>query len=64
MVRKKDREKDLTMEATYSFENKIGTMCYGKFVDDQFFVLNPEKTKWVSMPRWVFNYYFSEEQIG
>ena len=59
MVRKQDRkEVGLIDEATHTFTNKMGVVCYGLKKDDVFFALNPEHTKWTSIPKWAFNLYF------
>ena len=60
MVRKQNRKKDLRKEATHSFINKIGVVCYGLIKGSEFFALSPEHDKWVAIPKWAFNKYFGE----
>lgn len=59
MVRKQNRKEDLTKQATHSFINKNGVMCYGLNKDDSFFALNESHDKWVNIPKWAFNKYFT-----
>ena len=59
MVRKQNRKEDLINQSTHSFINKIGVVCYGLKKESEHYALNPEHDKWVSIPKWAFNKYFT-----
>ena len=60
MVRKQNRKENLIEQATHSFKNKNGVMCYGMHKSDDLYALNPEQTQWIRIPKWAFNKYFDK----
>lgn len=58
MVRKQNRKEDLIKQATHSFTNKIGVVCYGLCKDGNYYALTPVADKWVGIPEWAFCKHF------